>query len=107
MVKPIFRRSTLDVWLDSYTDILFQVYTDEYIVELVDKINKGKDIANYRMLLRKTLRGLFYTKEHVKSISIITDSGELIFYDQLTASTTDLSWMESLPYSKEELYKKN
>ena len=106
LVKPIFRRTTLDVWLDSYTDILFQVYTDEYIVELVDKINKGEDIANNRMLLRKILRGLFYTKEHVKSISIITDSGELIFYDQLTASTTDLSWMDSLPYSKEELYKK-
>lgn len=97
---------TLDVWLDSYTDILFQVYTDDYIVELVDKINAGEDIANNRKLLRKTLRGLFYTKDHVKSISIITDSGELIFYDQLTASTTDLSWMESIPYSQEELYRK-
>ena len=97
---------TLDVWLDSYTDILFQVYTDDYIVELVDKINAGEDIANNRKLLRKTLRGLFYTKDHVKSISIITDSGELIFYDQLTASTTNLSWMESIPYSQEELYRK-
>lgn len=96
----------LDVWLDSYTDILFQVYTDDYIVELVDKINAGEDIANNRKLLRKTLRGLFYTKDHVKSISIITDSGELIFYDQLTASTTNLSWMESIPYSQEELYRK-
>ena len=97
---------TLDVWLDSYTDILFQVYTDDYIVELVDKINAGEDIANNRKLLRKTLRGLFYTKDHVKSISIITESGELIFYDHLTASTTDLSWMESVSYSQEELYRK-
>lgn len=97
---------TLDVWLDSYTDILFQVYTDDYIVELVDKINAGEDIANNRKLLRKTLRGLFYTKDHVKSISIITDSGELIFYDLLTASTTDLSWMDSISYSQEELYRK-
>lgn len=32
---------SLDVWLDSYEDILFQVYTDDYIVELVDKINAG------------------------------------------------------------------
>lgn len=99
-------KATLDVWLVSYTDILFQVYTDDYIVELVDKINKEEDIANNRMLLRNTLRGLFYTKEHVKSIAIFTDSGELVFYDQLTASTTDLSWMESLSYSKEELYQK-
>lgn len=97
---------TLDVWLDSYTDILFQVYTDDDIVDLVDKINKGEDIANNKMLLRRILRGLFYAKEHVKSISIITDSGELISYDQLTASTTDLSWMESLSSSTEDLYQK-
>ena len=99
-------KATLDVWLDSYTDILYQVYTDDNIVDLVDKINEGEDIANNRMLLRNSLRGLFYTKDHVKSISIITSSGELIFYDQLTASTTDLSWMDSFPYSKEEVYQK-
>ena len=73
---------SLDVWLDSYEDILFQVYTDDYIVELVDKINAGEDVANNRKLLRKTLRGLFYTKDYVKSISVITESGELVFYDQ-------------------------
>lgn len=30
-------RVSLDVWLDSYEDILFQVYTDDTIVELVDR----------------------------------------------------------------------
>lgn len=95
---------SLDVWLDSYEDILFQVYTDDEIVELVDKINAGEDVANNRKLLRKMLRGLFYTKDYVKSISVITDSGELVFYDQLTASTTHTSWMDSLSMSQEELY---
>lgn len=95
---------SLDVWLDSYEDILFQVYTDDEIVELVDKINAGEDVANNRKLLRKMLRGLFYTKDYVKSISVITDSGELVFYDQLTASTTRTSWMDSLSMSQEELY---
>ena len=95
---------SLDVWLDSYEDILFQVYTDDYIVELVDKINDGEDVANNRKLLRKTLRGLFYTKDYVKSILIITESGELAFYDQLTASTTQTSWLDSLALSQTELY---
>ena len=95
---------SLDVWLDSYEDILFQVYTDDYIVELVDKINGGEDVANNRKLLRKTLRGLFYTKDYVKSILIITESGELAFYDQLTASTTQTSWLDSLALSQTELY---
>lgn len=97
-------RVSLDVWLDSYEDILFQVYTDDSIVELVDKINAGEDVANNRKMLRKTLRGLFYTKDYVKSISIITESGELVFYDQLTASTTQTSWLQSIHLSQEELY---
>ena len=96
---------SLDVWLESYEDILFQVYTDDYIVELVDKINDGEDVANNRKLLRKTLRGLFYTKDYVKSIAIITESGELAFYDQLTASTTQTSWLDSIALSQTELYK--
>lgn len=97
-------RVSLDVWLESYEDILFQVYTDDNIVELVDKINAGEDVANNRKMLRKTLRGLFYTKDYVKSISIITESGELVFYDQLTASTTQTSWLDSMALSQEELY---
>lgn len=97
-------RVSLDVWLDSYEDILFQVYTDDDIVALVDKINAGEDVANNRQMLRKTLRGLFYTKDYVKSISVITDSGELVFYDQLTASTTRTSWMDSISMSQAELY---
>lgn len=95
---------SLDVWLDSYEDILFQIYTDDYIVELVDKINAGEDVANNRKMLRKTLKGLFYTKDYVKSISIITDSGELAFYDQLTASTIHTSWLDSVALSLGELY---
>lgn len=98
-------RVSLDVWLDSYEDILFQVYTDDEIVEMVDKINTGEDVADNRKKLRKTLRGLFYTKDYVKSISVITNSGELVFYDQLTASTTRTSWMDSLSMSQEELYR--
>ena len=98
-------RVSLDVWLDSYEDILFQVYTDDDIVNLVDKINAGEDVANNRQILRKTLRGLFYTKDYVKSISVITDSGELVFYDQLTASTTRTSWMDSISMSQAEFYR--
>ncbi len=98
-------KSSLNVWLESYEDILYQVYTDDAIVELVDKINAGEDPANDRKMLRRTLRGLVYTKDHVKSISVITQSGDLIFYDQLTASTTNTSWMDSINLSQDALYR--
>ena len=97
-------KGSLDVWLESYEDILYQVNTDDAIVELVDKINAGEDPANNRKMLRRTLRGLVYTKDHVKSISVITENGDLIFYDQLTASTTNTSWMDSISLSQNALY---
>lgn len=95
---------SLDLWLESYEDILFQIYTNDDIVELIDKINVGDDVANNRQILRRSLRGLFYTKDYVKAITVITESGELAFYDQLTASASSASWMSSIPMSQEELY---
>lgn len=99
-------RVSLDVWLDSYEDILYQVYTDDNIVELVDKINAGEDVASNRQMLRRALRGMVYTKDYVKFITVITDSGELVFYNQLTSATTRTSWMDSISMSQAELYRK-
>ncbi|MDE6600667.1 MAG: sensor histidine kinase [Lachnospiraceae bacterium] len=96
---------SLDVWLDSYEDILYQVYTDDNIVELVDKINAGEDVASNRQMLRRALRGMVYTKDYVKFISVMTDSGELVFYNQLTSATTRTSWMDSISMSQAELYR--
>lgn len=44
--------------------------------------------CNTASLVRQNVRGLVYTKDHIKSIAVITKSGDLIFYDQLTAPTT-------------------
>lgn len=97
-------KTSLDVWLDSYEDILFQVYTDDNIVELVDKINRKEDLIISKNQLRRTLRGLFYTKEYIKSISIITEDDNVIFYDLLTGSTTKNSWLQNMGMTQQELY---
>lgn len=105
-------KSSLEVSIDSYGDLLYQIYTDDEIIELVEKINtiemndsqiKESDLANYKNQLRKTLRGLFYTKEYIKAITIITNNNSVVFYDQLTASTTDTSWMNNMELTKEQL----
>lgn len=97
-------RSSLDVWLESYEDILLQIYTDDDIVNLVDNINSGKDVSVSKNQLRRVLHGLFYTKEYIKSISIITENGTLIFYDLITGSSTDNSWIGYMDMTEEELY---
>lgn len=97
-------RSSLDVWLESYEDILFQVYTDDDIVDLIDKINREEDVSVSKNQLRRTLHGLFYTKEYIKCISVLTENGTLFFYDLLTGSSTRNSWLTSFDMTQEELY---
>lgn len=97
-------KSSLDVWLESYEDILFQVYTDDDIVDMIDKINLGEDVSVNKNQLRRTLHGLFYTKEYIRSISVLTENGTLVFYDLLTGSSTQNSWMDYMDMSREELY---
>lgn len=96
---------SLDVWLDSYEDILFQIYTNDEIVALIDTINQDDSdgiVAGGQ--LRRMLRGLFYAKEHIKSITIITENGSVVFYDLLTGFTTKNSWLSTLGTPQEELY---
>lgn len=96
--------STLDVWLDSYEDILFQIYMNDDIVDMVYDINRGEDVSGKSGQLRRMLRGMFYAKEHIKCITVITESGEVVFYDILTGSATQTSWMGSIGMEKEEIY---
>ena len=87
-------RGSLDVWLESYEDILFQIYTDDDIVALLKNLNEKKDRSVSRSQLRRTLHGLFYTKEYIKSISVFTQDGDMVFYDLLTGSSTQSSWVD-------------
>ena len=105
-------KSSLEVSIDSYGDLLYQIYTDDEIIALVEEINaiemndsekKESDLATYKNQLRRTLRGLFYTKEYIKAITIITNNNTVVFYDQLTASTTETSWMNNMVLTKEQL----
>lgn len=97
-------RASLDVWMDSYEDILFQIYMDDDIVDLVKKINRQEDLSVSRNQLRRTLRGLFYTKEYIKCITVLTENGDMVFYDLLTGSMTQTSWLDNLDMSREEIY---
>ncbi|NMA67383.1 MAG: histidine kinase, partial [Clostridiaceae bacterium] len=96
--------NSLKLRIESYEDLLYQMYTDDNIVALVDKINNDKDLAVSVNQLRRLMRGLLYTKEHIRSITIITSEGAIITYDQLTSVTNRNSWIENFSLTKEQLY---
>lgn len=96
--------SSIDIWLESYEDVLYQIYTNDDVVALVDNLNQGKDIAVTRNQLRRYLQGILYSKEYIRSMMIITSEGMVISYDQLSAVSNEQSWIEDFSLSQEELY---
>lgn len=99
-------KSSLDILVDSYEDILFQIYMNDDIVQLVDRLNVEEDDTLIIGQLRRRIRGMFYTKEYIKSITIISDSGKIAFYDLLTGSATQMSWLNSVNMTTQQLYLK-
>ncbi len=85
----------LNTTLNSYTDILYQIYTDDEIIELVKKVNVEDESAMEISLLRDRLSKLTNSKEGIRSIAILCSNGKTVFYDTLTASSLDSSWMNT------------
>jgi two-component system sensor histidine kinase YesM len=94
----------MQIWLESYQDLLYQIYTNDDVVEWVDKLNQNQDVAVTTNQMRRYLNSLLNTKQEIRSITIITDSGMVITYDQLTPATYDNSWIKNFSLSQEELY---
>lgn len=93
-----------DTILSGYEDVLYQLYTDEEIVKQICKLDSGVDTAVTRNQLRRKLHGVFWQKDYITSITIITRKGETAFYDRLSSSLQTNACMEVLGLSPQELY---
>ena len=88
-------KSNINIVLTSYEDLLYQMYTDDDIATLTEKIDAGQELAVSRNQLRRTLRGLANVKPYIQSIAVITATGTIVFYDKLATSTTNIGWMDN------------
>lgn len=91
---------------ESYEDLLYQIYSEDGVVELVDRINANDNLAVSRNQMRRTLRAIANVKEDIQSVTIITASGDVIFYDKLTAATTANSWLSGSDNEVAELFQR-
>ena len=94
----------LHIWLESYEDLLYQIYTDDDMVKWVDSINVGEDVSLNKNQMRRYIQGLLNTKDYIRSITIITENGTTITYDQLTAATYKTSWLDNFSMSASAIY---
>lgn len=97
-------RDNLNLRLESYDDLLYQIYTNDDMVAWVDNLNAEKDEEITINQMRRFIRGLFYIKDYVCSITVITESGDVITYDQLTPATYENSWISNYTKTPEEIY---
>ena len=97
-------RASVDSQLESYEDILYQIYTSDQVMTLVNKINSEEDPTIEKRQLREVLSSFIFTKQYLQAIIIITDNGNMIYYDQLTGSSTKNPWIENIGMTTKSLY---
>jgi two-component system, sensor histidine kinase YesM len=93
----------LNVTLDAYSDILYQLYTSDEVVDLVNGINAGKDVALRHNQLLRVLRAACYFRPYIQGITVLLPSGDTVFYDKLTGSATYNAWINCYPVSVSDL----
>lgn len=87
-------KKTLDATLASYEDLLYQLYTDDTIVALVNQLVSGTDVAMGNNQLRRAIQGKAFVKPYLQAITVLFDDGVWSSYDKLTASATRSSWLD-------------
>ena len=85
---------SMEFILDKYETVLYDMCTDDEIVEIVEKINKNEDeLGVYSGQLRREFSHICNRTEGVEGITIFTASDRMIFYDRLAASSVNSTWI--------------
>ncbi|MBO5303532.1 MAG: sensor histidine kinase [Lachnospiraceae bacterium] len=82
--------------MEAYTDIVYQIYADETIVSSLAKYPEASDMeqASLFFTINERIAQFAETKNGIRCISLICDTGESITYDKETGSTIDNIWRE-------------
>ena len=94
----------MNLLLDLYDDLVYQIYTDDDVVKWMDSLNAGEDEAITTNQLRRFMNTLLYSKDDIGAITVISDSGKMITTHRLTAATYENPWMDQFHLDQKTLY---
>ena len=85
-----------EITMESYTDIVYQIYTDKELVEHLESYRNGDEQAHASAFfsINSRIRQYAEAKKGIRSISLILDNGDGITYDIQTGSTIDNLWRD-------------
>ncbi len=90
--------------LSVYESLLFQLYTSDDIVKYVNNLNYDEDRSVAINNLRKMLQEIANVEDYIQSVTIITEGGEIVFFDKIAPYSIKTSWMDNIGTTPEMLY---
>lgn len=96
--------NNLNISLEAYEDVLYQLYTDDNMVKWVFEVDEGTNEAVAINQMRRFMSSLLYTKDYIRAVSVITPGGEFVTYEQMTPATYKSSWLDNFSKTQDELY---
>lgn len=94
----------MNLILDSYEDLLYQIYTDDDVVRWMDSLNVPEDEAVTTNQLRRFMNTLLYSKDDIGAITVISDSGKMITTHTLNSATYENPWLSRFHMDQKSLY---
>lgn len=94
----------MNLLLDSYEDLVYQIYTDDDVVSWMDRLNANEDEAVTINQLRRFMNALLYSKDDIGAITVISDSGRMVTTHTLNAATYENPWLSQFHMDQKTLY---
>lgn len=83
----------LDIQLEKYVAILYDLCTDDTVIEAVEQINGNADEMEVNTSkLRHELSHVCNRNQGIEGITIFLENGEIIFYDKQNSSSISSDW---------------
>lgn len=76
-------RTALDTWIDSYGDVIAQLYYNQDVKNNLQMYYEYNDETALESL-DKEMSYLLYIKDYIMAITIITENGDSFFHDRIT-----------------------
>lgn len=87
----------LDMILDKYETILYDLCTDDEVVETAEKLNEDQDdLTVNSSQFRRYLSHTSNRNTGMEGVLLILKNGKKIFYDHNSSSSANSSWMNTL-----------
>lgn len=99
-------QKSLDLMIAGYNDLLYQIYTDDDVINNLENIGSNHDVAVNINQLRRRLASYSDAKSMVECITLIANNGMVVSYDKLSPTSLESSWLGSYRLEQPDYYTK-